>query len=353
MRIRALRDSLEGTELDGYLVAREVDILYITGFRGGRYLLIPVDGECTLYVYGVDYEAAKSALVEVNVKLLKYEEDPHKTLSKDIRELGCRRVGFDSMSVRDYLQLQDALGDIELKEAGEIIWRLRKIKDKDEIKLMKKAAEITVAGLKAAIDALNPGVREYEVAAEAEYAMRRAGAEGPAFETLVSSGPRAAYPHGWTTDRTIRDGELVIIDLGAKYRGYCSDLTRTVVVGKPSQKQKRLYEAVLEAQRKAVEVLREGVDAKMVDAEAREALGKQGYSKYFVHGLGHGVGLEIHEPPKINPGSKEKLEAGNVVTVEPGVYIPGYGGIRIEDTVHVTRSGVEKLTEADYELEIG
>ena len=353
MRLRRLRDSMQKNNIDAALITREPNILYFTGFRGGTYLLVPLDEEPTLYVYGVDYEAAREELSGIDVKLLRYEDDPNKIISEKVVELGCRSVGFDFLDAKTYEKLGKLLGTAaELREVDEVVWSLRTVKDEEELKLMAEAARLTELGLEAALEALRPGVREYEVAAEAEYAMRRNGAEGPAFETIVASGPRSAYPHGWSSDRTIREGDLVIIDLGAKHAGYCSDLTRTYVVGKPTEKQLRLYEAVREAQEKALKAVRAGVEAREVDAEARKTLETHGLSKYFVHGLGHGVGLEIHEPPRLNQASKAKLKAGNVITIEPGVYIPGYGGIRIEDTVLVVEEGAERLTKAGYGLSV-
>jgi Xaa-Pro aminopeptidase len=194
------------------------------------------------------------------------------------------------------------------------------------------------------------GVREDEVAAEIEYAMRKRGSSGAAFETIVASGACSAYPHGGCSDRKIRDGDLVVVDVGATYKFYRSDMTRTLVAGKPSEKQKKLYQTVKTAQETALEAVKPNVKAKDVDAAARKIFADAGYGEYFVHGLGHGVGLEVHEPPTLSPESKDVLVAGNVVTVEPGVYLVGYGGVRIEDTVLVQKNGAEKLTNGPYAL---
>jgi Xaa-Pro aminopeptidase len=180
--------------------------------------------------------------------------------------------------------------------------------------------------------------------------MRKLGSEGVAFNTQVASGTRSAFPHGGCTNRKIRKGEFVVIDLGAKYNNYCADLTRTFIIEKPSPKQKRIYEVVLEAQRKALETIRAEVKASDVDAAARKVIEDAGFGKYFVHGLGHGVGLDVHEAPSLNPEGKETLKVGNVVTDEPGIYIAGYGGVRIEDTILVHKDKAERLTKADYEL---
>jgi Xaa-Pro dipeptidase len=229
------------------------------------------------------------------------------------------------------------------------------VKDPTELASIRKAAELTDAGVKAALSAIEVGVREYEVAAEMEYAMRKLGSEGVAFDTIVASGARSAFPHGahsGCTDQKIRKGEFIVIDVGARYNNYRADLTRTFMIGTPSPKQKRIYEVVREAHQKAFEKIKAGVRTRDVDAAARKVIEKAGFGKYFVHGLGHGVGLDIHEAPSLNPESKERLKVGNVVTDEPGIYIVNYGGVRIEDTVLVHKDQAEKLTKATYELTI-
>jgi Xaa-Pro dipeptidase len=215
---------------------------------------------------------------------------------------------------------------------------------------MRKAGELTSEGMKAAYEVLASGMKEYEVAAEIEYAMRQRGSYGTAFETSVASGPRSAFPHGGCSDREICQGDLVVVDAGATYKFYRSDMTRTLVAGKPSEKQKELYEIVKVAQEKAFEAIKPNVKARDVDAVARKIIEDAGYGEYFVHGLGHGVGLEVHEPPTLSSSSKEALTVGNVVTDEPGIYLVGYGGVRIEDTVLVQKNGAEKLTNGPYSL---
>jgi Xaa-Pro dipeptidase len=205
--------------------------------------------------------------------------------------------------------------------------------------------------MKAAYETIKPGIREYEVAAEIEYAMRRKGSWGTAFETIAASGTRSAFPHGGCTDRKIKKGDLVVVDIGATYQCYCSDMTRTVTAGKPSARQKKIYEIVRLAQEKAFQNVKPKARAKDIDAIARKVIENAGYGEYFVHGLGHGVGLEIHEPPTLNQESKDRLTVGNVITIEPGVYITGFGGIRIEDTVLVQKRKAEKLTKGPYTLE--
>jgi Xaa-Pro dipeptidase len=204
--------------------------------------------------------------------------------------------------------------------------------------------------MQVAAETIQPGVREYEVAAEIEYSMRRSGSWGTAFDTIVASGVHSAYPHGGCTEQKIREGDLVVVDIGASYRNYQSDMTRTFVAGKPSVKQEKVYGVLKEAQEKGFRSIRSGVKAADVDGVARNVIKEAGYLEGFVHSLGHGVGMEVHEFPMLSPISKDVLGVGNVVTVEPGIYLVGFGGIRLEDTVLVEEAEAEKLTKGEYVL---
>jgi Xaa-Pro aminopeptidase len=261
------------------------------------------------------------------------------------------KLAIDTLSYDYYRLLAKGLrGRARLKVEGGLIWKLRKVKDERELQLMRKAGKITSVGMQAAYKTIKPGVTEIEVAAEIEYAMRKEGGWGIGFDTIVASGIRSAYPHGGCANRKIGKGDLVVVDIGSIYEHYCSDMTRTMVAGKPSEKQERMYEAVKTAQGKAYQVIKAKAKAKDIDQIARKTIRDAGYVPYD-HGLGHGVGLEIHEPPTLSATSKDRLVAGNVVTNEPGIYIPNFGGIRIEDTVLVQEGKAEKLTKGPYTLE--
>jgi len=353
-RIQKLKDSLQSENLDGYIVANETNILYFTGFPGGVRLLVPVKNESALYVYGKNYEAARETVKDCRVELVKEAvgDGADHRVAEQVKKLKFKQIGFDALDASIFLKLKDSLKDMKLKAQGQLVGELRKVKDKTELGYMRKAAEITNEGIRRAAEVIKPRMREYEVAAEIEYAMRKLGSEGVAFETIVASGPRSAFPHGGCTDKRIKKGEFIVVDLGAKYQHYSADLTRTFLVGKPSQKQVKIYETVRKAQQKAFESLREGVIAKDADAVARKIIRQAGYGKYFVHNLGHGVGLDTHELPSLNPESRDLLKAGNVVTVEPGIYIVGFGGVRIEDTVLIHKEKAERLTEATYDLSV-
>ena len=338
-------------EFDGFLVFRNANLTYFTGFSGASALLIPENGENIVYVYGVNYEQAKAELTEFRVELVERGENLMGKIAKQAKAFKIKKLAVDALNIESWRSLSKSLGGEKMLATDRsFIRELRKVKDVKEIELMRKAAELTSEGMRVAYETVVPGMREYEVAAEIEYAMRKQGSCGTCFETIVASGLCSAFPHGGCSDREIREGDLVVVDVGATYKSYCSDMTRTLVAGKPSEKQKKIYQIVKTAQEKAFEAVKPNVKAKDVDGVARKIIGDAGYGEYFVHGLGHGVGLEVHEPPTLSPDSTDTLEVGNVVTVEPGIYLVGYGGVRIEDTVLVQRNGAEKLTIGSYTL---
>lgn len=351
-RIHALKQAaFRKGGFDGFLIFNSANLTYFTGFTGASALLIPENGESVVYVYGVNYAQAKAELSGVTVDLVRRDEKLTNEIAKQAGEFKIKKLAVDTLDNESWRALAKSFGNEKmLVTAPHFIGDLRQVKDKKEIELMRKAAELTSEGMKVAYETLATGMKEYEVAAEIEYAMRKKGSQGTAFETIVASGRYSAFPHGGCSEREIRQGDLVVVDVGATYKSYHSDMTRTFVNGKPLEKQKKLYQIVKNAQDKALEVVKSSVKAADVDAVARRTITDSGYGNYFVHGLGHGVGLEIHEPPTLSPDSKDTLSAGNVVTVEPGVYLVSYGGIRIEDTVLVQRNGAEKLTKGIYKL---
>lgn len=315
-------------------------------------LLIPKEDESILYVHGVNYEAARQAVKNCTLYLVKRGESVDEEVSGQIKNLKLKRIGFDTVDASVYLKLVRSLKNVKLEAQGKLVQKLREVKDKTELSYMRRAAEITSEGMKTAFEIIRPGLREYEIAAEIEYAMRRRGSDGVAFDPIIASGIRSAFPHGGRTDRKIQRGDLIVLDIGAKYYHYGSDLTRTVCIGKPSSKQGKIHNIVREAQRRAFLSIQAGTLSCDVDTAAREFIRKEGYEEFFVHNLGHGIGLEVHEMPTLSPTNKDFLKADSVVTVEPGIYIVDFGGIRIEDTVLVCKNGLECLTEVDYSLEL-
>jgi Xaa-Pro aminopeptidase len=354
-RIDALKElAFEKKGFDAFLVVNETDLLYLTGTPGASCLLIPKKGESVIYVYGVNYEQTKAEAKGLKVELVKRGEKLTDKLGPQLKSSKIKKLAADMLSYEFYQLLAKAVrGHAKLKMQGNLIWELRKVKDMKELELMRKAGELTVAGMKAAYDTIKPGLTEINVAGEIEYAMRRGGGHGVAFETIVASGIRSAYPHGGCANRKIQTGDLVVVDIGAAYEYYRSDMTRTFSAGKPSEKQKKIYQIVKTSQEKAYQAIKPKAKGKDIDTAARKAIDDAGYGEYFVHGLGHGVGLEIHEPPTLAQNSKDKLAAGNVVTNEPGIYIPSFGGVRIEDSVVVQKGKAEKLTDGMYSLETG
>jgi Xaa-Pro aminopeptidase len=362
-RINALKQkAFEQKGFDGFLIANEINALYLSGCPGLACLLIPKTGDNKAYVYNVNYEQAKAEAKGFTVELVKRNENLMAKVADQAKAFKIKKLAIDSLNIENYRKLSKEMrGKIKLSVKGNLVWELRKVKDAEELELMRKAGKLTIEGMKVAYEVIRPGIKEYEAAAEIEYAMRKMGSWGTAFETILASGARSAFPHGVCTDKEIREGDLVVVDVGAAYKYYRSDMTRTLVAGKPSNKQIKIYEVVKEAQEKAFQTVKPKAKAKEIDTTARKVIEKAGYGEYFVHGLGHGVGLEVHEPPTLNPESKDKLTIGNVVTIEPGIYIIGFGGVRIEDTVLVRiedtvlvgKGKAEKFTEGFYTLESG
>lgn len=351
-RVNALKqNAFEKKSFDGFLILNEHNMLYFTGCPGLACVLIPKTGANAAYVYGVNYEQAKAEAKGFDVELVKRGENPIEKIAKQIKSHKIKRLAIDE-TFESYTSLARRLrGETKLKFEGKLVRELRRVKDEKELELMRKAGELTTDGMHTAFEVVRPGVKEYEVAGEIEYAMRKCGCWGTAFETIVASGVRSAFPHGGCTDRALRNGDLVVIDIGATYHHYRSDMTRTLVVGKPSEKQKKIYEVVRLAQDRAYHFVKPNSKAKDVDTVARKIIEDAGYGNNFVHGLGHGVGLEVHESPTLSPESKDKLTPGNVVTIEPGIYVLGFGGFRVEDTIAVKKGKAEKFTNGYYSLE--
>jgi Xaa-Pro aminopeptidase len=338
-------------EFDGYLIFNNVNMLYFLGFPGTSAMLVPAEGECTVYVYGVNYEQAKAQGSGFKVELVKADENLMTKIAKKAADWDVRKLAVDCLGVESWRALTKELpNQTTLEVSSSYVAALRAVKDKQEIEFMRKAGELTSEGMKAAYDAIKPGIRECEVAGAVEHIMRIRGAGPTAFETIVVSGSCSAFPHGGCSEHVIKEGDLVVVDIGATYNYYCSDMSRTVVAGKPTEKQQKIYDTVKQAHDKAFQAMKAGAPIPDVDKAARSVIEQAGFGDYFVHRLGHGVGLEVHEPPSLNAVSKDKLAAGNVVTDEPGIYLPGFGGVRIEDTVLVQKTGAEKLTDGPYSL---
>ncbi|MFB0560124.1 MAG: M24 family metallopeptidase [Candidatus Lokiarchaeia archaeon] len=348
MRLKELQNML--SEVGALFLSKPENIFYFSSFfsTSFMYLLIPRDGTPFAVVSQLEFEEANSTIKGFSIIKAKKLEDFEKTFSKLQKELKFKKLGIEedflTVNIKDKLEKNSK--NTDFIPASNIIKKLRSIKSSSEIETIRKAAKIADEGIKKAIETINPGVKEYEVAAEAEYKMRKLGSSGAPFETIVASGHRSAFPHASCSDRKLENGDWVIIDLGARYKNYCSDTSRTHTVGSPNSKQKKLFQTVLNAQQKAIEIIRPGVKANEIDKAARELIKKEGYGDYFVHSLGHGIGIEVHEHPPISPINKDAIEEGMVFTAEPGVYIPNFGGCRIEDMILVRENGYEILTNS-------
>jgi Xaa-Pro aminopeptidase len=351
-RLAALKKiAFEEASFDGYLILNASNLTYFAGTPGASALLIPTDGENIIYVYGVNYQQTRALAKGFSVNLVERDEGLMTKIAEQVSQQKIKKLAIDFSGVESWRALAKRLrGRTKLATKPGFVSQLRAVKDNEEIGLMRKAAELTSIGMKTAYEVLKAGMKEIELAAEIEYSMRKNGSYGTAFDTATSSGHASAFPHGGCTEREIREGDLVVIDIGAVYKNYRSDMTRTLIVGKPSRKQEEIHRVVKKAQEKAFSAMKTSSRTCDVDAVGRQVIENEGYGEFFVHGLGHGVGLDIHEPPTLNPSSKEKLQVGNVITNEPGIYLVGYGGVRIEDTALVTINGPEKLTDGPYGL---
>ncbi len=351
-RLKTLRKKMLEAKLGIYLVTDVKNIYYFTGFLDVAdavlRLIVPLDGQPILWTHPLSYDLATEQSKECAVERVEPGEKMDEKVLKDLKRVGVAPIGFDSLTVPTYLMLSKGLRNVGVRQGADIIMEMRRVKSDEEIACVRTAAALSDVAVEAGIEAVRPGVREYEVAAEIEFAMRKKGSEGYAFETLVASGPRSAYPHGVSTDRVIQTGDFVTMDVGAVHRGYRCDVTRTVVAGRATPRQIGVYNLVVQAYEEALRQIRSGVEGKAVDAVARKAIEEGGYGKHFVHGLGHGVGLDIHEPPRLSTTSEDILEEGNIVTDEPGIYIKEFGGVRVEDTVLVLKDHGEPLTKVRH-----
>jgi len=337
--------------VDAFLVSHLPNIRYLTGFTGGTAALVVTSRGADLFVPPLYREQAAQEVSSARLRVRR--GDPLGVAAAWLRRRRLRRVGFEMerLAAWGLEGLRQALGSgvtlVGLKSPAE---ELRAVKDASEIACIRAAVDLGARVFEQILPLLRPGVRELDLAAEVEYRMKQGGARAPAFETIVASGPRSALPHGRATAKRLAKNEFVLFDLGAILCGYHSDMSRTVYLGTPSAQEKKTYRAVQDALERARGTARAGVPAGRVDAAARQVLTQCGLGRYFVHSTGHGLGLEVHEEPRLARGVDTPLEAGNVITLEPGAYLPGQGGVRIEDVAVVRRHGVETLTPLSTEL---
>lgn len=323
----------------------------MSGFTGSNGIIIITEGRAFFLTDSRYITQASEEVCDFRIKLYKKQFEEVALLLKKLKS---KFIGFEGkgLTYEMYHKLKRLLSGKKLTPILDDIDRIRCKKEADEIKKIKKAIELGTAGLCAAKKYIEPGIVERDIALKIEMTMKKKGAQGLSFDIIVASGSRASLPHAKASDKRIKKNELIIVDLGAKLQGYNSDETCTFIVGKPTTKQKEVYQIVKDAHDMAIEAVMPGVKASYIDSVARYFIRSAGYGKYFGHGTGHGVGLAVHEWPNISPYNDSIVEEGMVFTIEPGIYIPKWGGVRIEDMVLVTKDGCEVLTEMSKEMQV-
>jgi Xaa-Pro aminopeptidase len=351
-RLGRLRLSFPGIGADAVLVSHLPNIRYSCGFSGSSGLLLVEASVATLFTDSRYTFQAREEVSGARVQVCKH--GLLRAVSEALRgRRGRTRIGYSpgQLTVAQKRALDAGAGSrVRWVSDGNAVEKLRAVKSAEEVSTIREAAVMISGVFRAVLGGIKPGVSELEVAAEIEHEIKRRGGSGPSFETIVASGPRSAWAHARPTAKLLRKSELVVLDQGAILRGYCSDMTRTIFLGKASHRVRSLYAAVLEAQEAGKRAIGPGVTAGEVDRAARIALKRARLERYFTHSLGHGLGLEVHEMPRLAKDEQTILQEGMVVTVEPGVYVEGLGGIRIEDDVVVTAKGAVDLTTAPRDL---
>jgi len=348
-RLEAVRKKLKALRLDALLVTFIPHIRYLANFSGSNALLYVSSRQQWFFSDGRYRNQARNEVRDYQ-RIITGE-----TLFQALRKKLPRkrlRVGFDPahVSVLEFQNLKRLFPEVKFVPAGSVVATVASVKDESEIDLIRKAASISENVFAELLGAIRDGISELDLAAEIAYLHRRFGAEADAFEPIVASGVRGALPHARATSKKLRKGELITIDFGCRYQGYHSDLTRTVALGRIGKNQQRIYTVVRDAQRFALDAARDGLRGSDLDAVARKHIDKHRMGKYFMHSLGHGLGLQVHESPRISALSAERLQAGHVITVEPGVYIEGTGGVRIEDDIVIRKGGRELITTLPTDL---
>ncbi len=356
-RIQRLQTQLTARGWDGVYLTKATHIRYLTGYRGDEaYLLVPAQGPAVLitdFRYVEEAEAACQGLPSVTVQRFDRQHQPlDQLIANFCRRLPVQTLAFEErvLTYAGYQTLARAVPQCRLTPAGSLLEDLRAVKDEVELALLTQAAAIANQAFHNLLPQFRPGISERKLAIALYEEILNLGGEGLSFPTILASGANGSLCHGEPSTKVLARGDFVTCDFGAVYQGYCSDTTRTVILGSPSAQQRELYELVLKAQLEGCRILQAGLTGREVDGAVREIIAQAGYGDYFGHSVGHGVGLDIHELPNLSPGYDQPLLVNQVVTVEPGVYLPGWGGVRIEDTLVVTAAGSRNLTVLPKEL---
>lgn len=347
-RIVQVRNLLVEKDVEGILLSKPENRRYASGFTGSAGFVLITQEEA---LFLTDFRYLEQAAIQCQGYRI-VEISRIKPITDVLLEMGLTRIAIeeDYVSYGQALEYQEKIPQVQLVPLQGALTKMRSVKTPEEVEKIRKAAAIADAAYTHILTYVKPGMTELQVALELEAFMKQRGASKLSFDTIVASGVRSALPHGVASEKVIEMGDMVTLDFGCVYQGYCSDMTRTFVMGKATEKQKELYYTVLEANEKALKAVAPGMKGVELDAIARDFIKEKGYGDYFGHGLGHGVGLEIHELPHVNMLGETPMAPGMIITIEPGIYLPNYGGVRIEDLVVVTETGYEVLSHSSKEL---
>ncbi len=350
LKLEKLRESFKNHGVDGLLITNAYNRRYMTEFTGTAGVALVSE---TKAVFITDFRYVEQANKQIeHFEIVQHKGPIIEEVAKQAAEMGIKKLGFeqDDLTFATYKAYEKEV-NAEFVPVSGAIEKLRLIKSESEIKILKEAAEIADAAYSHILKFIRAGITELDVSNELEFFMRKNGAISSSFDIIVASGYRSALPHGVASDKIIEKGDFVTLDFGAYYKGYCSDITRTLAVGEPSEELKKIYNIVLEAQLRGMAGIKPGITGKEADALTRDYITEHGYGEYFGHSTGHGLGMEVHEQPSLSvKADSAVLEPGMVVTVEPGIYVAGLGGVRIEDDTVITQNGNESLTYSTKEL---
>jgi Xaa-Pro aminopeptidase len=350
-RLEYIKEQFNELHIDSFLIKNLANIRYLTGFSGSAGNVL-ITKDKNYFISDFRYKTQSANEVDNNFEIIIYVQNSLSFLKDLIERHGLRNIGFESnfMTFNDVLGLKEEFKDTEFIPVDSIVEKIVMVKNEKEILATKKAVEITDRTFSELLNIIKPGITEREVSAHISFLQKMYGADGDSFDAIVASGERGAFPHARPTDKKITTGELVTLDFGCTVEGMKSDMTRTIGIGEISDECKNIYSIVKEAQQRALDKVKAGMSTKLIDSVARDFIKEKGFGNNFGHGLGHGVGYDIHEKPALNERTDYILQVNNIITIEPGIYVEGTGGVRIEDDVIVTEDGCEILNKSTKEL---